>query len=237
MSDARGIAATPPLPLGRYILREITPPGYWQLSGQRFDVTLEYAGQIIKLADYDEPAALRVTIAKTGVREALAGDTMSYAFKVANESNVALESFYWHDKLPYDAATAMVLTTGVYNQRLNYRVLYKTNLNDYRVLAENLLTTNNYSFQLNGLRLQTGEVVTDIYFDFGTVPAGFQTTTQPTLSVAVSSGAANGYQIINRADAGGKYGEVWETGNAGWVTVIRNLTPPEPAKPLPKTGY
>ena len=235
-TDGRGIAATPPLPLGRYLIREIEAPAYWQLSGQTFDVTLEYAGQIIKLSDYDKPAVLGVTITKTGVKEVLAGDQMTYRFKIANTSNVALTNFYWHDKLPYDITAAMALTTGTYNQRLSYRILYKTNYNDYRVLASNLLTTNSYSYRLNALALGSGEVVTDIYFDFGAVPAGFQTTSMPTLTVQVSPNAVNGYEVANRADAGGKYGNTWETGNAGWVSIVRNLNPPA-ATYLPKTGY
>ena len=147
-----------------------------------------------------------------------------------------LDSFHFHDKIPYDVTNAAALTTGTYNQRMNYRILYKTNMNEYRVLASNLLTTNNYAFQLNGLSLMVGEVVTDIFFDFGTVPAGFQSVAKPTLTVSVSPTAANGYQVINRADAGGQYGGTWETANAGWITVVRNLTPVKKI-PLPKTGY
>ena len=235
-TDARGVAASNPLPLGRYIIREVTAPAYWQVSAQTFDVTLEYAGQIIKLSDYDKPAELGVTLTKTGNKEVLAGNKNTYRFTIANTSNVNLESFFWHDKLPYDISTASALTTGTYSQRLTYRVLYKTNYNDYRVLAGNLLSTNNYSFALSALPLQYGEVVTDIYFDFGTVPVGFQSVTQPTLTVSVSPTAANGYYLTNRADAGGKYGGTWQTANASWITIVRNLTPVRVVL-LPKTGY
>lgn len=233
-TDARGVAASAPLPLGRYIVREVTAPAYWQLSAQKFDITLEYEGQIIKVADYERPAILGVSIVKSGIKEALAGSNMLYRFTVANTSNVELESFFWHDKLPYDATTAMSLTTGTYSHRLNYRVLYKTNYNDYRVLASNLLTTSNYALPLNGLALQYGEIVTDIYFDFGTVPVGFQSKTQPTLTVNVNPSTTNGYYITNRADCGGKYAGTWETANSSRITVVRNFTAP---KPLPKTGY
>ena len=115
-------------------------------------------------------------------------------------------------------------------------MLYKTNYNGYRVLASNLLTTNTYSFSLNALPLMQGEVVTDVYFDFGTVPAGFQSMSKPMLTVSVSPQATNGYYVTNRADAGGQYLGTWETGNTAWVTIVRNLnSTPKPT--LPQTGY
>lgn len=235
-TDARGVAASKPLPLGRYLIREVSAPAYYQVSAETFDVTLEYAGQIIKLAAYNKPAELGVTLTKTGIKEVLAGSKMSYRFTIANTSNVDLQNFYFHDKIPYDVTTVSALTTGTYNTRLTYRILYKTNYNDYRVLASNLLSTNNYSFGLSGLQLMTGEVVTDIYFDFGTVPSGFQSVTKPTLMVSVNPRTANKYYVTNRADAGGKFGETWQSANASWITIVRNLTPVR--KPiLPKTGY
>ena len=235
-TDARGVAASKPLPLGRYLIREVSAPAYYQVSAETFDVTLKYAGQIIKLAAYNKPAELGVTLTKTGIKEVLAGSKMSYRFTIANTSNVDLQNFYFHDKIPYDVTTVSALTTGTYNARLTYRILYKTNYNDYRVLASNLLSTNNYSFGLSGLQLMAGEVVTDIYFDFGTVPSGFQSVTKPTLMVSVNPRTANKYYVTNRADAGGKFGETWQSANASWITIVRNLTPVR--KPLlPKTGY
>ena len=234
-TDARGVAASKPLPLTRYQIREVTAPAYWQLDPTVHDVTLEYPGQIIKLSAYDKSASLGVTITKRGNAQVMAGQSMRYDLTVANTSNVPLESFFWHDKIPYDVARPTTLTTGTYSARLNYRVLYKTNYNaSYQVLASNLLTSNNYSFSLNAIPMQAGEVVTDIYFDFGKVPVGFQSIVNPTLSVMVNGNAVNGYQMVNRADVGGKYQGTWQTATASWVTIIRRLwnTPT-----LPKTGY
>lgn len=234
-TDARGVAASKPLPLTRYKVVEVTAPAYWQVDPTVHDVTLEYAGQIIKVSAYDKPSNLGVTITKRGNAEVLAGQTMRYDLTVANTSNVALENFYWHDKIPYDVARATTLTTGTYSARLNYRILYKTNYQTtYQVLASNLLTSNNYSFALNAIPMQAGEVVTDIYFDFGKVPVGFQSTAGPTLSVIVNGNTVNGYQLVNRADAGGQYQGTWQTAQASWVTIVRKYTT---TPDLPKTGY
>ena len=234
-TDARGVAASRPLPLGRYKIQEVTAPAYWQVDPTVHDITLEYAGQIIKLSAYDKPSNLGVTITKRGNAELLAGQTMRYDITVANTSNVDLENFFWHDRIPTDVARATVLTTGTYSARLNYRILYKTNYTaDYQVLASNLLTSNNYSFSLNAIPMQAGEVVTDVYFDFGKVPVGFQSVSGPTLSVVVSGNTVNGYQLVNRADAGGQYQGTWQTAQASWVTIIRKYTT---TPTLPKTGY
>ena len=236
-TDARGVAASKPLPLGRYKIVEVTAPAYWQLSGKTFDETLEYSGQIIKVSDYDKPSNLGVVITKRGNAEVLTGSQMRYDFTVANTSNVPLDNYYWHDRIPTDAARATVFTTGTYSARLNYRILYKTNYSGtYQVLASNLITSSSYSFSLNAIPMQAGEYVTDIYCDFGKVPVGFQSTSNPTLTVAVSGNAANGYQLVNRADAGGKYQGTWQTAQGSCVTVIRRLTTPSVPK-LPKTGY
>ena len=234
-TDARGVAASKALPLTRYQIREVTAPAYWQVSSEMFDVTLEYPSQIIKLSAYDKPSSLGVTITKRGNSAVMAGSQMRYDFTVANTSNVPLESFFWHDRIPTDIANATVLSTGTYSARLTYRILYKTNYSaSYQVLASNLLSSNNYSFALNAIPMQAGEVVTDIYFDFGTVPVGFQSVANPTLSVMVKGMAVNGYQMVNRADAGGKYQGTWQTATANWITIVRKIgTTPK----LPKTGY
>lgn len=234
-TDSRGVAASKPLPLTRYQIREVSAPAYWQVSAHVFDVTLEYAGQIIKLNAYDKTAELGVSITKRGNAAVLAGNQMRYDITVANTSNVDLESFYWHDRIPTDVARATTLTTGTYSARLNYRILYKTNYTaNYQVLASNLLTSNNYSFALNAIPMQAGEVITDIYFDFGKVPVGFQSVSNSTLSVMVNGNAVNGYYMTNRADVGGKYLGTWQTANASWVTIIQRYGT---TLTLPKTGY
>ena len=102
-------------------------------------------------------------------------------------------------------------------------------------LASNLLTSNNYSLSLNAatLGLAQGEYVTDVRFEFGTVPSGFASVLKPTMRVQVLGTVSNGYQIINRADVGGQYLNEWQTAKATWVTTVCRFN----NNPLPKTGY
>ena len=236
VTDARGVAASGPLPLGRYFVTEVSAPKYYQLSGEKMEAEIEYPSQIIKLSAYNKPAALGVTIKKSGNYEVQSGQAMSYDFSgIANTSNVALNHFFWHDRIPTDATRALSISTGTYNARLYYKVTFKTNLNDYRTLASNLLTSNNYSLSLNAatLRLAQGEYVTDVRFEFGTVPSGFSSIVKPTMRVQVLGTVSNGYQIINRADVGGQYLNEWQTAKTTWVTTVRRFN----TTPLPKTGY
>ena len=236
VTDARGVAASGPLPLGRYFVTEVSAPKYYQLSGEKMEAEIEYPSQIIKLSAYNKPASLGVTIKKSGNYEVQSGQSMSYDFSgIANTSNVALNHFFWHDRIPTDATRALSISTGTYNARLYYKVTFKTNLNDYRTLAGNLLTSNNYSLSLNAatLRLAQGEYVTDVRFEFGTVPSGFSSVVKPTMRVQVLGTVSNGYQIINRADVGGQYLNEWQTAKTTWVTTVRRFN----TTPLPKTGY
>jgi len=171
-----------------------------------------------------------LTITKTNSKHLIAGDPMRYGLTTANESNVALENFFWHDCSPMDCATAKTITTGTYNAWLNYRISFKTK--DYRMLADHLLSTNNYAFDLTAIPTMQGEVVTDVRLEFGKVPADFASVVKHTAVIQTRADLANGYQVVNRADVGGQHMSQW-TGNTAWATLIVQLRKPT----LPKTGY
>ena len=238
-TDARGVAASPPLPLGRYFVKEVTAAPYTQLNPDRFEAELEYAGQIVRLAVYNKSATLSTEIKKVGNLQVIAGDSMRYDLSIKNASNVPLSEFYWSDRIPTDAARIQTLTTGTYNQRLYYRVVYKTNTGIWRTLATNLLTTNNYSFSLhaNALGLANGEVVTDVKLEFGTVPAGFASVVKPTIAVQTIASLPKGYIITNRAYVGGKYLDAPQESTTAWVTEVIRFDKPQQNPSLPKTGY
>ena len=238
-TDSRGIAASNPLPLGRYFVREIKAPRFYQLNTQKVEVKLKVEGDAVRIEMYNDAASIKTSIKKTGNYTVDAGDNMRYDItNVANQSNVPLDNFFWHDRIPTDAVRVGTITTGTYNARVWYKITYKTNKNGYRVLADNLLSTNRYSFKVDSgsLKLASGEYVTDIRYEFGTVPAGFKMTEKATVYVYVPPYMANGYNITNRVDCGGSYQGEWDSSTSAWVTRIHRA--PIYTKPtLPKTGY
>lgn len=238
-SDSRGIAASGPIPLGRYYVQEIQAPRFYQLNSEKVEVKLKVEGDVVRIEMYNDAANINTSIEKTGNYTVDAGSNMRYDFtNIANNSNVPLDNFFWHDRIPTDAVRAGTLTTGTYNARVWYKITYKTNENDYRTLADNLLSTNRYSFKIDSgsLKLASGEYVTDIRFEFGTVPAGFKMTEKATLLVYVPAYMSGGYNIINRADAGGSYQGEWDNSISTWVTKIYRA--PTYTKPtLPQTGF
>lgn len=238
-SDSRGIAASNPLPLGRYFVREIKAPRFYQLNTQKVEVKLKVEGDVVRIEMYNDAASIKTSIKKTGNYTVDAGDNMRYDItNVANQSNVPLDNFFWHDRIPTDAVRVGTITTGTYNARVWYKITYKTNKNGYRTLADNLLSTNRYSFKVDSgsLKLAIGEYVTDIRYEFGTVPAGFRMTEKATVYVYVPPYMENGYNITNRVDCGGSYQGEWDSSTSAWVTKIHRA--PIYTKPtLPQTGY
>jgi uncharacterized surface anchored protein len=235
VSGNDGRAVSKPLPLGRYIVKEVQAPQWYKLSDKALDVDLEFATQIIKLEYLNYSANTGVKIRKTGNNEAMSGDVMPYTIReVRNTSTVPLTDFYWRDTLPVDAARLTRIVTGTYNQSLKYKIMATTSKGDTRVIADNLSTTQNNVIDCAGasLGLRGDEFITGFTFVFGTVKAGFAQVEQPQIFAKVQPNLPGGYQFANKCDVGGKYGSEWVVGNSTWLTTIY-------AKPgkLPRTGY
>lgn len=109
---------------------------------------------------------------------------------------------------------------------------------DFHTLKTKLLSTNQYQFDLSStaLNLQSGEYVTDIRFNFGTVPSNFVLASQPAVYMYVLPNVINGYKLINRTDIGGKYNNEWQTATNTWTTAVTSVIGNMPVS-LPKTGY
>lgn len=248
-TDAYGVAATKGLPLGRYLVRQLSAPAYYANSTQVSEVTLKVANDVVRVNFYDPSLALTVAVDHKSNNNVSAGQTMRVdVLEVSNNSNTALANAYWTIKVPTDCARISTFYTGSWNQAVWYTVSYKTNMTDFRELAKNLNSTTNNQFDLSStaLGLQSGEYVTDVRFEFGNVPANWKLTTKPAFMLYILPGVYNGYKVITRMEYGGKYLDAWVSNTSLWTTNVFNpankgtvILPGDDKFPtsLPKTGY
>ena len=236
VTDKNGIATTDILPLGRYTIRETKAPMFYSATAQPIEVEIEFSGQIVRVEVLNQSVYTNVSVTKRGYKQVTPSQTIRYDFKnIANNSTVPLNSFYWRDTLPTSAVRLTKIITGTWNQKLSYKVVYKTNLHDYRTLADSLSTMKNYSLDASpaALGLASNEYVTDFMFVFGTVKAGFAQVDAPYILCWTNSWLNNGYQFANRTDVGGLHGGQWIMATDRWVTTVYKPG----VTTLPKTGY
>jgi uncharacterized surface anchored protein len=235
VSGTDGRAVSGPLPIGRYLVKEVQAPQYYRISTEVMDIEIEFATQIIKRDFLNYSANTGVKIRKTGSYEAMPGDTIRYDIKeMSNTSSVQLTDFFWRDVLPTDAVRLNKIVTGTYNQSLKYKILATTNKGDTKIIADNLSTTQNNVIDCRGaaLGLANDEYVTSFTLIFGTVKPGFTLVQQPQIYVTVNKNLPNGYEFGNKCDTGGKYGGEFVISGSTWVTGIYA----QPQK-LPRTGW
>ena len=236
VTDKNGVAKSDTLPLGRYTIRETKAPVFYSATTQPIEVEIEFSGQIVRVEVLNQSVYTNASVTKRGYKQVTPSQTIRYDFKnIANNSTVPLNSFYWRDTLPTSAVRLTKIITGTWNQKLSYKVVYKTNLHDYRTLADNLSTMKNYSLDASSaaLGLASNEYVTDFMFVFGTVKAGFAQVDAPYIFCWTNSWLNNGYQFTNRTDVGGLHGGQWIMATDRWVTTVYKPG----VTTLPKTGY
>ena len=233
-SNSRGLAVSKQLPLSRYSVREVKAPANYGINEEVLTAYLEYEGQILRFEVTDKSLSTGVSITKTGPKEVVSGQPVNYTFSgIANTSNVRLDSFYWRDTLPAQVRLNTVVT-GTYNFPGTYKITYRVNGGEYRTLADNLSTAQNYTLAASptALGLAANERVTEIMFVFGQAPAGFAQVEQPALKCTAINGLTAGSSFVNIADVGGVYNDQWVQAISRWVTTVYGKT-----EPLPRTGY
>ena len=209
ISDARGVAASPSLPIGRYTVKMVTAPAYYGLNSDwNPEVRLKVNNDVVQTEVSVKSVNLASNITVKSNTTINAGSTMRVdVTSAANGSDVRLDNFYLHIKIPTDAARAVNISTGTWSHAVFYKIMYKTNMNDYQPLAVNLQSTNAYQYGLStqSLGLQSGEYLTDIRFEFGTVPAGFKLVKKMAYSQYVLATVPNGHKLLSRVELGGQH--------------------------------
>lgn len=237
-TDKNGRAVSKTLPLGRYVIRETKAPNYYIAEKAEINAEIEFSGQIVRLEVLNKSCYTNVSVTKRGYNQIVPGQEVRYTFtNIKNNSTVPLNSFYWRDTLPVNAVRLEKIITGTWNQRLSYKIVYKTNLNGtYRTLADNLSTAENRVIFASpmALGLASNEYVTEIMFVFGTVKSGFAQVETPYIYCRALSNLSHEYRFANKTDVGGLWNGQWIMGNDSFVTVVYGK---KTAKVLPRTGY
>ena len=210
ISDSRGIAASSALPIGRYTVKMVSAPAYYAVNSSfNPEVRIKVNNDVVREAVQVKSANLKVDISQKTNTTAKAGSVIRVDVLTANnKSDTRLNNFYMHIKVPTDAARIVSINPGTWNAAVWYSISYKTNARDYTKIGANLSSENNYTFDLSSqsLGLMPGEYVTDVRFEFGTVPAGFAMKTKTTYGLYIQN-VPNGYKMISRIEGGGQTGQ------------------------------
>ena len=238
-SDSRGLAVSKPLPLGRYIVKEVSSPQYYSVSDEEVTVYLEHEGQIVQIEFLNESVYTNVSISKSGyTRRSCPARRFATPLRILGTTPLCR----WI--VSTGATRCRLMPSGWIRSspaptraRLNYKVVFQTNLsNTQRVLADNLNTLQNYTLDASpaALGLASNEYVTQVTFLFGRVPGGFRQVETPYIYCDVLSSLPHEYRFSNKCDVGGMWQNQWIQATDRWVTIIYRGGP---VPTLPRTGY
>jgi uncharacterized repeat protein (TIGR01451 family) len=163
------------------------------------------------------------------------GGVQQYSFNVSNSGNVALSNFNLTDAIPLNVKMTS-LQTGIYNGvATSVVVKYTTNASGGSYLTWPFgpySSTTNSTLNTTDLGLSGGQYVTNVRLEYGNVPVGWSSTTNPKVNGTIinpgSSGVsiALGSTVSNTATVNYDY-----LGTAGSATSNANFTfnvPPLP---------
>lgn len=261
--DSYGEAHSGALPVGTYYIQQVQAPAGYMVNNQRVTVNVTSVNDDIKITVYNKSGNFKTTVTAHGPRTVAPNNQAKFYWtNVSNASTTTVANFFLNVKVPTDAARAGTFYTGTWGGTpTTFRVEYKTNYADYRVLASGLNSKSQYSYDMSSiaLGLASGEYVTDIRMVFDRACAGMKESMAPSLYVTVLPNVVNGYQMINRAESGCQgeasssvSGGGWTANTGvsgiagGWTSATAQSTtvitgPMYPYYPLPdhlpKTGY
>lgn len=129
-TDSYGVAASPGLPIGRYMIREKTAAPYFGLSGKETEVYVKINNDVVRVEYQAAPLNLKVTHSVKGNANASAGSFAKYIFTASNDSSSRLDNFFLNITIPTDAIRGGTLFTGSWSADVAYNISYKTNIND-----------------------------------------------------------------------------------------------------------
>ena len=213
---------------------DIVLPDYKELNSE-FEILKNHV--VIPLTIENEGVEIEVTVDKKGPTEIKPGEIVNYEFSdVGNASNIYLDDFKWYDYIPTDYIRLQKMTTGTWNQDLDYDVYYKTNKSDeYVLFREKLNTKENYDLDFTTIEFAEDEYIVETMFDFGTVDIGFNEDVGPTMECISLEELQDKQTFTNKTKTIGTYFAVTAESDSKWTTIVHK--PEEKHEEiLPKTG-
>ena len=221
---------------GNYKIYEVDSPKYYLIDSSIYYFTISENGQEVCFDFKDNPVEVKINVEKSGIVQAQPNDEIRYDFDaVESLSNVPLDNFTFIDNLPYEKVKLTKLFTGIYTDKVEFDVYYKTNLSeDWILIKENLDSTVNNFIDFSGVELKDNEVITDFKMEFETVPEYFKAKTTPFIFTKVNQDINADDIWTNYVNLSGTYLDVNIKDKSEWTTKTykKELT----IKKLPRTG-
>lgn len=238
ITNSDGIATSSLLTYGKYYVKELdTGSPYYLLNDNTYEFEIVNNNEIVPVTIENEGVKIDVDVYKEGTTEIKPGEQVNYKFSnICNNSNVYLEEFKWYDYIPSDFIRIEKMTTGTWNQDLNYSVYYKTNKSEeYILFKENLNTKENYDLDFTELNLKDDEYIIETYFDFGKVDVGFREEINPTMQCKSLDTLENNQAFTNKTKTVGVYYGITAESDSKWTTIV-HVPEEKHEEILPKTG-
>ena len=237
ITDSKGKDISKLLVKGQYYLKEIDSGSpYYLINSDIFKAEIKEHKEIVDVNVEEDSVDIEVDVEKKGFIETQSKDSIYYNFKnIMNKSNVSLDNFTWQDTLPTQALRVDRIYTGTWNENLEYSIWYKTNKNDYKMLADGLSTQVNNEVSFKTAQLEEDEFIVEYEFRFEKVRAGFSEVESPVLYCDMLENLGNGFVFTNYTKVFGNYLDKYVEDTDEWstVTYFKEI---EIIKKLPKTG-
>ena len=235
-TDEKGEAISEKLEKGTYYIKEIEANEWYIIDENYYKVEINKNEEISSVEVKNKSKDPGIDIEKNGPDIAKVNQEIKYEFAIKNTGNVDLSNFTWYDFLPYEKAKITKISTGTYNQDINYNIYYKTNKKQsFMILEKDLNSKQNHYIDLSKVYLENEEKITQIKVEFGNVKIGFSQNEKPCIYMQIHDNLLDGESMINETILEANYNEYKICDEDEKITIIQHKR--EQLKKLPRTGF
>lgn len=175
-------------------------------NGEAYNTKLEENKNVTEINDGDDMSNPKITIKADSIETATSNQEVMCEYTIKNNGNTEIKDLNLFSFIPIEYAQLTKMTTGTYNQKINYSIYYKTNKKaDYLVLEKDLDSLKNNTIDIKKVYLEEGEKITEIRFAFGDVKPSFATEQKPYIYIRLNSGIKDDTKIENPVILEGHY--------------------------------